>query len=389
MSKIVAIITEYNPFHNGHKYQIDKIREEIPNATIIAIMSGNTVQRGEFAFTDKYTRAEMAIKCGIDAVFELPFPYSCATAEIFASAGVEIASKLGADYLYFGTESDNCENLEKIAIALDSQAFNNQIKELNHGEFLSYPALREKALSNVGLKLSNMSNDILAIEYIRAIKNKNLNLEYRAIKREGAGYKDRNICDIMSASAIREHYYTTNQLLSVPENAKAVLEAKLSEGKINDKNLTNRLLLSHIILNSAQTIEQKFDVPSGMGYYILECAKKCKNIEHFTDELSSKGFTTARLKRAVIYALFDVNFIDRTPSFTILLGANEKGKKVISSSRKMGNIAIITKYANSKKLSNSFKEAFEKSVKVDELYSTLYAKPQPIDELYKSKPYIN
>lgn len=388
MSNIVAIITEYNPFHNGHKYQIDKIREEIPDATIISIMSGNTVQRGEFAFVDKYTRAKMAMECGIDAVFELPFPYSCATAEIFASAGVEIASKLGASYLYFGIESDNCKALEQIADVLDTEAYNEQVQKLNNGEFLSYPALRERALSNLGLKLTNLSNDILAIEYIRAIKNKKLNLKYRAIKRKGAGYKDSLICDIMSASAIREHYYKNNELLSIPQNAKEVLEKQSSDGKINDKGLTNRMLLSHIILSSANDIETRFDVPNGMGYYILDCAKKCKNPEYFTDELSSKSFTTARLKRTIIYSLFSVNFIDKTPLFTILLGANEKGKKIINTNRKKEKITIITKPAETKKLTEDPKKAYEKILMVDQIYSILYMKPQPPSASYKNKPNI-
>ena len=111
---VVGIISEYNPFHLGHKYQIDKIREEINDAKIVAIMSGNTVERGEFSIFDKQKRAEIAISCGIDAVFEMPFPYSCSTAEIFASAGVEIATKLGCDYLYFGTEKCNIEYLTNV-----------------------------------------------------------------------------------------------------------------------------------------------------------------------------------------------------------------------------------------------------------------------------------
>ena len=112
---VVAIISEYNPFHNGHKYQSDRIRDELPGSTIISIMSGNVVQRGEFAFVDKYTRSRLAVENGIDCVFELPYPYSGSTAEIFATAGVKIANSLGADYLYFGIESNNLNDIEKIA----------------------------------------------------------------------------------------------------------------------------------------------------------------------------------------------------------------------------------------------------------------------------------
>ena len=389
MSKIVAIITEYNPFHNGHKYQIDKIREEIPNAIIIAIMSGNVVQRGDFAFADKYARAEMAIKSGIDAVFELPFPYSCSTAEIFASAGVELASKLGAEYLYFGIENNSLEALEAIANAINSEEFEKQIKAISNKESLSYPVLREKALSKMGIKISKLSNDMLAIEYIRAIKNKKLSLEYKAIKRVGAGYKDTLVCEIMSASAIRDNYYKNNTLLSIPKEAREVLENEINEGRINNKNATNNFILANALLSSPKEIEKCFDAPKGMGYYILDCAKKCKNASAFTDELSSKNYTTARLKRALIYSLFKIENINKSVDFTVLLGANEKGKQIIKQARKNEGITVITKHADSKKLGEASKEIYEKGLKADELFATLCIKSYSPDIAYKKTPYIN
>ena len=181
MSKIVAIITEYNPFHNGHKYQIDKIKAENSDAIIIAIMSGNIVQRGEFAFLDKYARAEMALSCGVDAVFELPYPYSGSTAEIFAYGGVRLAYNLGADILYFGTESDNLSELEAIAQVIDTEAFENAVNSIPNASELSFPVLREKALSNLGYDVTKSSNDMLAIEYIRQIK-KNKSFTNKVVK---------------------------------------------------------------------------------------------------------------------------------------------------------------------------------------------------------------
>lgn len=388
MSEIIAIITEYNPFHNGHKYQIDKIREQIEDATIIVIMSGNCVQRGEFAFVNKYTRAKMAIECGVDAVFELPFPHACSTAEIFASAGVEIASRLGADYLYFGIEDDNLEKIEKIATVLDTKDFNEEISNLIKEDFLSYPKIREKALLKLGLEMPKKSNDILAIEYIRAIKNKNLNLKYRAIKREGAGYKDSTVCDIMSASAIREEYYKNGQILSLPNAATEIIKNDIKNGWINDKFSTNKMLLSNVLLNSPKDIEKCFDVSSGMGYYIYECAKKCKNPFLFTDEFSSKSYTLSRLKRAVIYSVFDIEDIDKVPEFTVLLGANEKGKKIIKQNRKKENIVIITKHSDSKKLYGKNIDFYEKLLKLDELFEIMCITPNSPQNAYKKVPYI-
>jgi predicted nucleotidyltransferase len=114
--KICAIITEYNPFHNGHLKQIEYIRENLSDTTIVAIMSGNVVQRGELAVYDKYTRAEMALRCGVDAVLELPYPWCGASAGYFAKGGVEIAKAIGADYLCFGSESGDIEELKAVDI---------------------------------------------------------------------------------------------------------------------------------------------------------------------------------------------------------------------------------------------------------------------------------
>ncbi|MBQ4509375.1 MAG: nucleotidyltransferase family protein [Clostridia bacterium] len=388
MSEIVAIITEYNPFHNGHKYQIDKIREQIKDATIIAIMSGNCVQRGDLAFINKYNRAQIAVECGVDAVFELPFPYSCSTAEIFAGAGVEIASKLGADYLFFGIESDSLEQIEKIAFAIDTIEFDSELQKLKQDGFLSYPVLREKALSNLGLKMSNSSNDILAIEYIRAIKNKGLDLKYRAIKRKGACYKNLEICDVMSASAIRESFYRNGNILSMPNKATDILNDMFENGAINDRNATNRFLLNSILLKNPVDIENIFDVTDGMGYYIYESAKKCKNPNRFTDDLSSKSFTTSRLKRAILYAILNLNSFDKSPKYTTLLAVNDKGKALIKQNRKKENIVILTKHSDASKLDEKSKMQLEKSLKLDEIYETLYMLPSAPANAYKKKPYI-
>lgn len=388
MSEIVAIITEYNPFHNGHKYQIDKIREQVKDATIIAIMSGNCVQRGEFAFVNKYTRAKMAIECGVDAVFELPFPYACSTAEIFASAGVEIASRLGADYLYFGVEEDNLEKIEKIANILDTEEFNKEISNLTNKDFISYPKIREKALLKFGLEMSKKSNDILAIEYIRAIKNKKLDMQYRTIKRVGSGYKDSAISNTMSASAIREEFYKNGVILSLPSNVLEIIKNDVNSGQINDKYVTNKMLLSNVILKNPNDIENCFDVSSGMGYYIYESAKKCKNTFLFTDDFSSKSYTIARLKRAVVYSAFDIKSIDKTPKFTILLGANEKGKEIIKLNRKKENIVILTKHSDSKNLDEKDIMLYEKLLKLDELFEVMYMTPSTPLNAYKKIPYI-
>ena len=388
MSKIVAIITEYNPFHNGHKYQIEKIREEIPDSTIISIMSGNTVQRGEFAFVDKYVRAEMAIKCGVDAVFELPFPYCCSTAEIFANSGVEIAYKLGADYLYFGTESDDINKLEKIADVLNTDEYNSVIRKILETDTQSFPKAREIALKQMNINLTNLPNDILAIEYIRAIKNKKIPLRYNAIKRIGSGYNDMSICEIMSASAIRESYYNNGTFLSLPHSSYELLKNESDKGRIIDVSLANKIMLAHILTTTPEKIENKFDVPCGMGYFIHQISQKCKEPEHFTNELSSKSYTSARLRRAIFYSLFDIENIDKNPDFTILLGANEKGKKVIKKCIKTDSFVIVSKYNDCNNLNENSKQIYEKNLLSDKIFSMCCKNSQSPLNSYQKKPFI-
>ena len=384
MSKIIAIITEYNPFHNGHKYQIDRIREENDDATIIAIMSGNVVQRGEFAFLDKYSRAEMAKSCGVDAVFELPYPYSGSTAEIFAHQGVKIAYNLGAQILYFGTESKDIAELEKIAEIIDSEAFEAEISKISNTKEISFPVLREQALASLGYKLSKTSNDMLALEYIRQIKNNGYQMEYRAIERVGAGYNDTEIGSLMSASGIRKEFYESRQVLSVPDNAKVIIDKEILNGKINDVDSTKKMLYQYAIMTSPKQIEASFDCPVGMGYYITQKAKEAKNYNEFFESLSSKTYTTARVKRTLLYSFFGIKSVNkRGRCFTILLSANKKGASILRQIKLNEKIVVLTKHSDAKKLNTRLYKQYLQLKKVDEIYQSLFYEPNNAANAYK------
>ena len=213
MKEIVAIICEYNPFHNGHKYQVDKIKEMFPDSIVVSIMSGNFTQRGEFALFDKYTRAKAAVICGVDCVIELPYPFCASNAEVFAKAGVYIASKLGATYLCFGIEDGDIKDLTEIADTIDSEEFTKKFEELKQDKSISYPKLREIVCRELGKELPNSSNKILGVEYIRAIKKYGNSIIPVAIKREGLGYNDLSVGKNMSATAIRAYFMNNNSFV--------------------------------------------------------------------------------------------------------------------------------------------------------------------------------
>lgn len=383
---VVGIISEYNPFHLGHKYQIDKIREEINDAKIVAIMSGNTVERGEFSIFDKQKRAEIAISCGIDAVFEMPFPYSCSTAEIFASAGVEIATKLGCDYLYFGTEKCNIEYLTNVASAVDSPEFERLISDEIKDKSQSYITAKEKALKNMGFDSLMLSNDMLAVEYIRAINAKKSPIIPRAIKRVGAGYNDKNEQEIMSSTAIREYIYNENKLLSVPNNAKCIYEKAILDGEILDNEKALDFLHKMALVLPREAFDSAFDSSKEIGAIIKDASLSSINGKEFVSNLNSKAYTSARIKRALLYAVFSVKNIDKAPKFTFLLAANKSGREIISKSS--SDLTIITKHSDGKELDFDAKSQLELSYQIDKIYLSLLKSPKAPKNAYKTIPLI-
>ncbi len=387
MESVVGIICEYNPFHKGHKYQIDKIRADIPNATIIAIMSGNIVQRGEFAIMSKYERTKIALECGINAVVEIPYPYSGSTAEVFANAGVEIASKLGCRYLYFGTEELKIEELEKIARIINSKDFETELERSRSNKGISFITAKSNALKKWGYELPTSANDMLALEYIRAIIKKDLNITYRNILRIGARYNDTGVNDIMSASAIRKSYYENGEFVSIPKDVADNYYRAAKDGVCIDKCFVERLLHSYSLM--LLDIKGKyFDTSIEMLSLIKEAAKESESSEEFYSSLSSKAFTTARLKRAILYSMFNVVDLDFVPKFTILLGMDEKGRNQISSIRKNSEFTIITKHSDSKKLDSISLENLEKNYMVDALFNTLLKNQSSAYNAYKCVPII-
>ena len=384
MGRVVGIICEYNPFHKGHKYQIDKIKSIENGATVIAIMSGNIVQRGEFAIIDKYSRAKMALECGIDAVFELPYPYSGSTAEIFASAGVELAYRVGCDAIYFGTELLSLEELERVASAVDSAEFETEINDLLKDKSIGYIGAKEKALERLGVDLPQSANDMLGVEYIRAIKKMGKDIEYHTVQRVGSFYNDERVGNIMSAGAIRKSFYKTNSFASVPLEAMPIYDEVLANGRYLNLSYVNDFLQTYTLLNS-ERISSAFDTTEEMVALIKE---KSKNSKDFITDLSSKAFTNSRLKRTVLYSLFEIENVDFALGFTVLLGMNKKGQAHINKIKKNDGFYIITKHSDGKDMPNDLKAQLEKLYYVDSVYNTLMVKKLKPSEAFRNKPII-
>ena len=385
MAKIVGIICEYNPFHKGHKYQIDKIREDIPDAKIVAIMSGNATQRGIFPIFEKHRRAESALLSGVDLVLELPFPYSSSCAEIFALGGVQIAEKIGCDYLYFGTENTELCDLYALCAALDSSDFEIHLKHHLTDKKASYIEAREKALFDLGFSTPLLSNDMLALEYVRAIKSLDAKVEPRVIKRIGKGYNDTGMDDIMSASGIRQKYYKDGELVSVPKCVYNFYLDLIKDGKILDFSAFKSLLYRHALMVTQIELEDVFDSTSELSALIKKSALSAKNADNFLDELSSKNYTRSRILRVLLCSIFKVKTIEKQLNYTRLLGANSVGREIIKNSKKSA-LTIITKHADARNLTESEKKYLELDYSLDMLYLSILKDSEAPNNAFKKLP---
>lgn len=355
----VAIIAEYNPFHTGHSYHIQKIKEEFgSDTTIIAIMSGNFTQRGDVAFTDKLTRATCAVMCGVNLVLELPFPYSCASADIFARGGVTIAQKLGnVDYLSFGSESGCAEELMYVADITLSQNYCDKLGMLLNDTAYGYAKCCQLAYEACSDNYKNFSfspNNILAIEYIKAIKKLNSNLKIHTVKREGADYNSDTINHReyhQSASAIRKVFCdnTDFALEFIPMQCRDLLKRAYEEGALPcSSELISSAILSHYRLSSGTVCESIHDAGAGLYNRLINASFEADSISSLLSLTETKKYTNARIRRAMWYGFLGVTSsdVETMPLFTQVLAMDKIGSGELKAIRKTKAISVLTKPSN-------------------------------------------
>lgn len=392
--KVVGIICEYNPFHNGHLYQIQKIRETFDEPVcILSLMSGNFVQRGECAIFDKYARAEAAIKCGADLVLELPYPYCSSTAEIFAESSIHLLSKLNCvDYLCFGSESKDINRIVEVAKNLDSDAFIERcdIEAKKHiNSSTSYIKVREKVYSEMfGADIAKKPNDILGVEYLRAI-SKIENRDYDDIATYEEGKKlvpfTFGRLEKMSATRSRIALKTNNDIEQyIPEKALEIFD-KCQKYTLD---YAERSILSFFRLNT-NNLDNIFDMPTGLPERMTKAAFMADSFGTFLDLCKTKKYTTAKIRRCIISSMLGVTKedIQFNPEFTVLLAANKVGKELLRNTTKTREIKVITKHANNG-LKGRAKEQYELFSRSDRLFLTMGEKILPADTFIKKAPFI-
>ncbi len=402
--KTALIISEYNPFHMGHKYQIDDVRKTFGEDTaIISLMSGSFTQRGEIAIADKFIRAKCAILGGANLVLLLPFPFSASSAEFFARAGVEIANSLGVvDILAFGSESGNLFALSEIAKNMLSYSFKKRLEELTMAKetkSLGYPRLCEIAYKEIfSSELSDdffSPNNILAIEYLKALILTNSSIIPYTTKRIGVGYNTKKITDseYQSASAIRKEMEKdiNSALKYIPTSSKhTILKAYNSMSFPCDDERLSSAVLSFFRLSSPTDSCNIHDADGGLYNRLIISSFKATSIANLTELASTKKYTTARIRRAIWYSFFGVTSseIRTMPRYTQALGMDSIGQTLLKRIKKTTGFPIITKPSATEILDEVSLRQKQLSDKADFIFELSKPKPSPAEVPLIYKPFV-
>lgn len=397
----VGIIAEYNPFHNGHAYHIQKAMELTGASRCVVVMSGDFVQRGAPAIYDKYTRTEMALSCGADLVLEMPSVFATSSAEDFAACGVALLSALGAvDAVCFGSEWGELKDLSGIAsiLAAEPPVYSKCLKEeLKKG--LTFPAARLKALSDCNFikeetaSLLLSPNNLLGIEYLKAMKRQDSPLKAYTISRQGNGYHDSALTATAfgSATGIRcalketPGHIEEKVLLHVPDPVKPLIRQGLP---IFPDDLS--LLLNAELLRLAKEnipFEVYGDVSSDLGDRIRRQLPDFLPFGEKTAALKTKQYTYTRISRALLHILLGITEEDiclgRSANYAPygrVLGFKKSSSDIMGSIKKKGTIPLLTKTADARSsLSGAGARLFMQDLYCSHLYQTL------VQDKYKVK----
>ena len=393
MGKVLGIICEYNPFHNGHLYHLEQSKKITGSNYTVAIMSGNFTERGSTAIIDKWSRAQTALKNGVDLVIELPVLYATSSAENFADGAIHILDSLKVvDYLSFGSETSDIDILDKIADILykEPKVYKTLLaKQLKSG--LSFPKARENAMMTYlenDKKYANVlssPNNILAIEYIKALKKYKSNIKPISIARFETGYNDLGYSgNIASATAIRNiikngGFDILRNLL--PPDSFGILMDNIRQGHaIPDLSVFERQIIYNLRKMSTDEIAELPDVTEGLEFSIKKTANACNTIQEFLTLIKSKRYTNTRLQRILLYSLLGITKKDMTLSKKInpyvrVLGLNKRGKFLISEIAKANpKLEIITsvKRFNDNCTNKNLKLMLDKDIFATNVYTIGY-----------------
>ena len=379
MKKIIGVIAEYNPFHLGHRYQIEKIKELYPDSIIIAIISTNFTQRGDISLLNKWNKATICLNEGIDLVIELPTLYATQSADIFAYGAISILNKFKIDTLVFGSETNDIDSFTTLAnIQINNPKYPELVKNyLSLG--LNYPTAMSKALKELTNTKIDKPNDLLALSYIKEIIKNNYPITPISIKRTNDYHSNslQNNTNIINASLIRE-MFLNNQDISpyIPNNTKELLYQYLS--------LNNAYtLLKYNIINNENNLSTYLDIEEGLDKRILKYLDTSHTWIDLVNNLKTKRYTYNKINRTLLNLLLNIKKEDNTKDIYLrVLGFNNKGREYLKKLKKDTNLDIFTSYRKNKSplLDLEYHSTY--------IYSLITNDSSLIKREYQSKPII-
>mgnify|MGYP000119693921 FL=1 len=392
-NRVLGIIAEYNPFHNGHMYHLQKAKEQSGAQYCICVMSGNFVQRGNTSIVNKWKKAEMALLNGVDLVIELPTIYGVASAEGFSLGAIKLLNNLKiVDAISFGTETSDFAALNNISSIVNEEPMKYKSilnSELKKG--LSFPKARENALMlylNDNKRYDNIlntPNNILAIEYLKALKKIKSTIQPIPVKREKVYYNDNVIVDeFASATAIRK--LLKNEEFSeirkvVPKSTYQILEKETELGNVVlDLSRYEKEIIYNLRRMTVSEIAELPDVNEGLEHSLKNAANYSNDITNLINIVKTKRYTVTRIQRILICALLgitkrDVGMAKKTEPYIRVLGFNEKGKELISRINKQNPKATVitsVKKFQDKNNNNKNSKIYKRLLDIDIFSTNVY-----------------
>ena len=380
--KVAGIICEYNPFHLAHTFHISETRRMLgEESAVVCVMSGNFVQRGDFAMFAKHVRAAAAVHCGADLVLELPVAYVLSSAERFAFGGVALLDSLGiVTHLSFGSEAGEISPLSDVADCLMSPEINSLIlEELSGGK--SYAAARQKAaevLIGDKARLLECPNNILGIEYLKAIRSLPADLIPVTVRREGAGHDDSKAMEYASASLLRKMILSgDNPWGYIPEAAGKLFRNEIKKGRAPVTAAgCEQAVLARLRTIEKEDFEALPDASEGLHRRLMRFARTEATLSDIAAQTKSKRYAMSRIRRMLFCAYLGIKGEDSLlpPPYARVLAFNKKGQRLLKESAAKSDLPVITKPASAKRLDGRAKNMFVKEATSTDLYVLGYPK---------------
>ena len=379
-----GIIIEYNPLHAGHLYHLEETRRILGQDTaIIGVMSGDFVQRGDFAIVGRQARAKAAVESGVDLVLELPLPWAVGSAERFADGGVAALAATGVvDRLVFGSECGDAAALERVASVLLSEGFPALLKqELSTG--VSFAAARQQAVERMETSedaaLLAQPNNILGVEYCKSLLRRESAIRPLTIQRKGAGYHETEPeAELPSATMLRQLLRSGEREKALTRMAPAMRAAFEEEARLGRApvllEICERAILARLRSMSEADFAALDEGREGLYHRLYEASRTAAGLEEILESAKTKRYAYARLRRMVLWAWLGMtpkDFPEEIPYLRVL-AANETGRELLGRMRKTAAVPVVTKPQHVRRLSREAQALFELEARAADLYALAY-----------------